>query len=741
MAVRPAVVRPPVQQSMTPKEAMGILRRHILMIILFTVAGTVIGTGSCILLKRLRPQYTATAAIRVLKPDIVDPLTIGEARMNQDMYDMFRNTMAAKIKSQTMLEKLLRRDVVTSTKWFAKASAPSLVNKWMGSSTTEIGRALHVLDKKLSVVTPRDTESIFLSMKCRSSKEAKVIVNEMQRLFLSEQLAEAQKGQTEKLPELKAQRDGIASELRTAKGEMTGIRTGSPYGNLNENTFRDYLTETLGDQETDLSRLQSETMRLTSLVEILRDRADGAFDDVTKDQIEQDPIARSMRNQIAMIEPHLAELLARFGENHRRVKEVRDALKQREADYETRKAFWAEIIRKANHQNARDQLIATTADLESQKARLDALREKHKDRNMIRARYTDAMIRRDEQQALLEELNTRIMKQEAISKDTEISKVISGGIAPEPFEMSSPRIQVFLPGGFILGLLAGLGLAFAVELLNDLVRSPSDVMKHLRVPLLGMICHADEDDDARGIEPAHVVRQAPYSIMSECYRQFRTNLKLSGGDEARKVLLVTSGGAGDGKTSIAANLAATLVAENKKVLLIDANFRRPMTTSLFPKSSVDALDGPGGDYGLSNYLMGQCELTSGIIRSSGVEDFDIIDSGPLPGSPGEVLASARMHELIETNRDVYDYIIIDGPPMLVSDAKTLAAQADGTILVFNTENTHRGAALRTLRELSAINARLVGTVLVGVKAMKGGYFQEAFRSYQDYQKVAVQSVA
>jgi Mrp family chromosome partitioning ATPase len=136
-------------------------------------------------------------------------------------------------------------------------------------------------------------------------------------------------------------------------------------------------------------------------------------------------------------------------------------------------------------------------------------------------------------------------------------------------------------------------------------------------------------------------------------------------------------------------------------------------------------------------------MTSGIIRPSGVEDFDIIDSGPLPGSPAEVLASARMHELIEANRDVYDYIIIDGPPMLVSDAKTLAALADGTILVLNAENTHRGAAQRTLRELSAINARLVGTVLVGVRAMKGGYFQEAFRSYQDYQKVAVaaQSVA
>jgi succinoglycan biosynthesis transport protein ExoP len=304
----------------------------------------------------------------------------------------------------------------------------------------------------------------------------------------------------------------------------------------------------------------------------------------------------------------------------------------------------------------------------------------------------------------------------------------------EPLEMSSPKLLLYLPGGFILGLFTALALAFAIELLNDLVRSPSDVMKHLRAPLLGMICHANEDDDVKGTDLAQVVRQAPYSIMSECYRQFRTNLKLSGGEDNRKILLVTSGAGGDGKTSVAVNLASTLVAENKKVLLIDANFRRPMTTTLFPRSQADA---EPTDYALSNYLLGQCQMDQGVIRSSGVDGFDIIDSGPLPASPAEVLASAAMHDLLEKCRSNYDYIIIDGPPLLISDAKTLAAQVDGTILVFNAESTHRGAAQRSLRELREINANLVGTVLLGVKAMKGGYFQEAFRSYQEYQRANV----
>ncbi|MCD6393934.1 MAG: CpsD/CapB family tyrosine-protein kinase, partial [Planctomycetes bacterium] len=207
-------------------------------------------------------------------------------------------------------------------------------------------------------------------------------------------------------------------------------------------------------------------------------------------------------------------------------------------------------------------------------------------------------------------------------------------------------------------------------------------------------------------------------------------LKHSGRGEGKKVLLVTSGGAGDGKTTIAANLATTLVAENCKVLLIDANFRRSMTVVLFPGTNDSP---PDPDWCLSNYLSGQCHADNDLMRFSGIEDLDIIDSGPVPASPAEMLGSARMRDLLAQCRNRYDFIIIDAPPLLVSDAKALAAQADGTILVFDAETTHRGAAQRALRELREVNATVVGTVLMRVKAMKGGYFREIYKSYQKYQ--------
>ena len=123
-------------------------------------------------------------------------------------------------------------------------------------------------------------------------------------------------------------------------------------------------------------------------------------------------------------------------------------------------------------------------------------------------------------------------------------------------------------------------------------------------------------------------------------------------------------------------------------------------------------------------------------RSDVIEGLDIIDSGPLPSNPSELLGSYRMEQLIKDRRKNYDYIIVDGPPvLLVSDAKVLAKIVDGTVLVFNAAATRKGAALRTIRELQAVDAKIVGCVLFAVRALKGGYFHEQFRSYREYQKL------
>jgi len=119
-----------------------------------------------------------------------------------------------------------------------------------------------------------------------------------------------------------------------------------------------------------------------------------------------------------------------------------------------------------------------------------------------------------------------------------------------------------------------------------------------------------------------------------------------------------------------------------------------------------------------------------------MERLDIIESGPMPASPAEVLGGKAMEQMIKQQRANYDYVIVDGPPVLLaSESKILAKCVDGTILVFNASATRRGAAARIISELRQVDAKILGCVLLGAKMLKGGYFREMFRSYQEYQQL------
>jgi len=712
--------------TMTPKEIVGILRRHVLLVILCTMMGLMIGGGSWFLLRRFLPKYTAKTGIAVLPPGDQDPLGFNAAQTNKDLYYQFRNTMAGFIKQQNTLQELLNRDKIRETKWF----------KQFADHRNPIADAVEDLEDNLGVGAQREGEWIMVSMTCGSKKESALIVNEMVDLFLRMQQDLATKNIGGQLAEARGQGRVIKESLDLINSQLDNIREGTEFTNLGQANFRDYLNEKLADVELSINETAKNMGMLSSQIETLRVRAEGDYDEVVREQIERDPTARSMRERVASLKISIASQMTKFGENHRRVREMREALKQAEDDLAKRQSEIAELTRKSNLRNAEDAMTAFTIQLESLQEERNLAKVEYKDLDNLRASYAKVMTIRDERQTQLEKITEYIEKLNALHNDPTLSKVQSVGQAPEPLVISFPKWQIFFPGGFMLGFMVGIGLAFAIELLNDLVRTPSDVMKHLRVPLLGMICHEDEDEGMEDIDLCHVVRQAPYSIISECYRQFKTNLRLSGSGDTHKSFFITSINAGEGKTSVAVNMTSTFVADDKKVLFIDTNFRRPCTATMFPRTETNDAIVEHVDFGLSNYLMGQCEVDD-VIRSSSIEGLDIIDSGPLPSSPASLLAGSRMKEILERTRNLYDYVIIDGPPLLISDAKIVASQADGTIVVFNTETTRRGAAQRALRELKEINANLAGTVLLGVKAMKGGYFHEIFKSYRDYQQVQV----
>ncbi|UCF00387.1 MAG: polysaccharide biosynthesis tyrosine autokinase [Planctomycetota bacterium] len=727
---RPAGARViPAAAALTPKEVVGILRRHMLLIVSLTILGVIVGGASWYLLLRYVPRYTAQTFVRVLPPIEKDPMMITAAQVQKDIQYGYRVSMTNLIQQQSNLMELIARDKIQQTKWFQRFG--EIRDK-------RIRKAFKNLQKRFAAFAHRDADYIVVSMTCGDPTEAALIVNEMVALFLESQGGKKRAEVADKLARLTPQRDSVQRELDAAERALDDVRTAFGLTDLEERQgqrFQHTITLRLNDLELQQNDLTLEISQVQADIENLRELAIGPINEQIEHRIETDPVMIILAQQLAFQEAELSGRLTRFGENHRVVRQSRELIDEIRQKRQIRKAEIAEQTRQSLLQDAEDQLIV----LQQRYAELENMRQeweaKKRDLDLARVQYRQREAIRDERKIMLDSIKEQIDKLRIMREDPETPKVQFVGSAPEPLEVSFPRWQIFFPAGTMLGFMFGVGLAFLLELLNDLVRTPRDVARYLHIPVLGVIPDVAEDRQIAGIHPCLVVRQAPYSITSESYRRCRTNLKLSSFAESLKVLLVTSGASGEGKTSVAVNLAETFVAENKEVLLIDANFRRPALTSLFPKQKVESETNEHPEFGLSILLTGLCGYRE-IIRPSGIEGLSIIDTGPLPSNPTELLGGAQMTQLLKHQRQNFDYIIIDGPPvLLVSDAKLLTKVADGTVLVFNAAATRRGAAQRTIRELREVDAKIVGCVLFAVKAMKGGYFREQFRSYREYEKL------
>ena len=723
--------RPPATAALTPKEALGILRRHILLIIALTVLGLIIGGAGWWLLRKYLPKYTAKTYIQVLSPVETDPMTIGGIQLQKDILYGHRMSIVGLIKHQRTLQDLLDRDNVKETKWY---------KRFWGTPATKDRKRFTYLRRHFGAYTPRDGEFVEISMTCRDAEEAALIVNQMLELFL------AQRGSAERaevrirLARLDEQRSQVEGELSATERALNDVRDRFEITDLDLSTgryFQHTITLRLNSLELQKNELDLAIRQFEADIKNLERLATDPITEQIEYAIERDPVMLTLAQQLAFQEASLSGRLTKFGESHRDVRQTRELINEIRRKRELRKTEIAEQTRRANLENARDGLLVLRERFEQLEKLRQEAEVKKRELDLARVQYEQRIKIRDERITMLDSIKEQIGKLKIIAMSPETPKVLAVGPAPVPLEMVfSRQWYLWFPGGTILGLMLGVGLALLVELANDLVRTPSDVARFLHIPLLGVIPDESEDNQVRGIELCHAVRQAPYSVISESYRRFRTNLKLSGAAESLKALLVSSGSAGDGNTSVAVNLATTFVATDKKVLLIDANFRRPSLQALFPKVESDDLEAEQFDFGLSNLLMNQCGAKEAV-RSSGVEGLDVIYSGPLPANPAELLGSPRMGELLKGQRKKYDYIIVDGPPvLLVSDAKVLAGAVDATILVFNAAATSRGAAQRTIREFKEVNAKIVGCVLFAVRAMKGGYFHEQFKSYRRYQKKA-----
>lgn len=277
---------------------------------------------------------------------------------------------------------------------------------------------------------------------------------------------------------------------------------------------------------------------------------------------------------------------------------------------------------------------------------------------------------------------------------------------------AKPNVMINLVLGAILGLMFGLGLAFFLEYMDTTVKSLDDVEKFLGVPVLAVV--------PKNVGAIH--RSSGFNPDAEAYRILRTNIEFNRRNPEANCITVTSGGAGEGKSTTLCNLATVCAQGGYSVLLIDADLRRPSLHRLFDVSNT---------FGLTNYLTTNTRLEEVVVRTP-IENLFFLPSGLLPADSAGILNSQRMSELIADVKSRFDLVLIDSPPILgVSDASVLANEADLTMIVVQHRKLPRHMLLRVKQTVENVGGRVIGVVLNNVDVRSDSQYQY-YTSYYTY---------
>lgn len=270
--------------------------------------------------------------------------------------------------------------------------------------------------------------------------------------------------------------------------------------------------------------------------------------------------------------------------------------------------------------------------------------------------------------------------------------------ATVPAYPSAPRTKFLVLTGALVGLALGVVTALLWSALDTRVRTQRDVEALVaeKAPILGAIPRSRR----RGAPLA--VLDDPLSSTAEAYRKIQTNLSYIDVADPARVIVVTSSVPGEGKSTTARNVALTLAEGTRRVLLLDADLRRPSVSQSF---------GLEASVGLTTVLVGRARLDE-VVQNVEVDNLDVLPSGPLPPNPHQLIESTAMRDLLSTARSSYDVVVIDTPPLLpVSDAAVLTTMADGTILVIGSKRVRRHQLRQAMRSLDAVGSRLLGIVM------------------------------
>jgi capsular exopolysaccharide synthesis family protein len=646
-------------------------------------------------------QATSEVAIFPENPNVLGFKDVGSSSPDTE-YEATLATQAAILRSDALAMKVIEAMHLDRNPMFTGATPPqagdSIRVSSMQPDPAKAAGLLGAFRGGLSVRTIPSSYLVQVSYTHPDPRLATEIVNALVRTFIEENFKTKYESVTQTSEWLSTELADLQLKVQTSEEKL--VRYQKDHSILGVDEKQNIVTAKLNELNNTLTAAQTDRIQKES--NYTREGTSG--------------MRERLREKEADLNAQIAQATTQFGSGYPKVVELNNQLKQVRTEIVAEETRVQNGVRDEYLAAVRRENLLTTA-FEQQKREANQLNESAIEYSVLKR---DAEANRQLYQDLLQRL-----KEAGVSAGLRSSNIRVVDVARIPTYPIKPDVPRNIQFGLLLGLACGIGLAFVLESLDTSIRNMEELSAISALPALGTIplqlssngylrkrLKTMSAETETSESPALVTYARPKSEAAEAYRALRTSILLSSFGAPPKVILVTSPLPQEGKTTISANCALVLAQRGSRVLLLDADLRRP---------GIEKLFGIKARGGLSTLISGVDKIEDVVVPFTQVPNLWILPAGPIPPQPVELLGSAVMKDHITRWRDEFDHIIIDTPPCLsVTDAVVLSPEADRVILVARAGKTTKPAFRRACDLLLHVNARVMGIVLNALDLHSGG---------------------
>jgi len=658
---------------------------------------------------KIQPVYQATGRLDI-EAELPLLQSLNELFRTGEADDSFLATEVSILQSDNLIWQTIQELGLGATEKSAATITPAAKNALVAG-----------FRGRLKVERTKDTHMVLVSYESTNARETALVVNSLIKNFVENNFQTKYNATRQATGWMEGQLDELKVKVEKAQQAMVNYERANNIANLGEK--QTVAESRFEDLSKEFNQAQSDRLTKESLYRMVATN-DGQVGFITTGN----GLLANLEAKEVDLKEQYSEALAQYGPTYPKALRLQDQIKDVEVLIVRERKRMVENIRNEYLAAAQRQQFLAAA-LAGQKKEVDKGSQFLIEYNLLKREL-------DSNQTLYDGLLQRLKDATVTAglRATNIHTIDEASIPSYPVRPNKMRnIEFALAAGLALGI----ALAFTQEALDNSLKNAQEMEKLTGLPTLAIIPMGNSSLAMRsGLLPSNngngnssrtnvelSVLEKPGAAISEAYRALRTSVLLSLAEQPPKVLLVTSSQPGEGKTSTSLNLAATLAQKGSRVLLVDADMRRP---GLSKALRVDTGNG------LSGILTGAYEYDETLLkRVEGLDTLYLLSAGSRAPNPAELLCSIKMEKLVQTLRQKFDHVVIDSPPILpITDATIISTLVDGVIMVVESDKTSRAALNRACRVMEHSGGRILGTVFNKVDTRRDGYY--GYRYYHGY---------